>query len=317
MKTLKRKPAINLKSIALMAVIAIFAVSCSEDEIKSAGHDVAFEATDAPIDNAEVKAVFVTISEIWVDGNKVEGFNKTTLELSALTEGKTQLLKQANIDASSASEITFVLDYDLDDEGQAPGSYVLKLNGSKDKISSASNKIDIKKRVDFAANATTTIVADFDLRQLIKESSGDYELVTEAEMESSIRVVAKSGTGVVQGSVSKADTVGSKSIAFLYKRGEFDAKTELMGSGESNIQFANAVTSAKVNGDGSFRLSFIEEGEYEVHIFRFEDKDNDGKLEVTGRATLISNNTIQLDSITISANSTTELDATVVSFLTL
>lgn len=49
-----------------------------------------------------------------------------------------------------------------------------------------------------------------------------------------------------------------------------------MGQGSSHVFFAKAVTSAGVEQDGDYHLAFIEEGDYEVYIARYE-KDTDNK----------------------------------------
>ena len=84
MKTLKMKWKRNVMAVALIVVQTLFMTSCSDETIREGSRRLAIEATDAPIDNAEVKGVFVTVSEIYVDNKKIEGFNKTTLEISAL-----------------------------------------------------------------------------------------------------------------------------------------------------------------------------------------------------------------------------------------
>ena len=146
--------------------------------------------------------------------------------------------------------------------------------------------------------------------QIIKQSSDDYDLVTEAELESGIRLALKSGSGTVKGLVDIKDTAEAKSVAFLYKKGSFDMNTELSGSGESNVQFAGAVTSAEVKGDGSFMLSFVETGEYEIHVFEFKDTNNDGRVEVQGKLNLVSKNSVSVDGFSVDADSDTKLDLT-------
>jgi hypothetical protein len=60
---------------------------------------------------------------------------------------------------------------------------------------------------------------------------------------------------------------------FIYKKGEYNASAETQGEGDNNILFANAVTSAKVESDGSYKLSFPEEGDYEVHLASYENNE--------------------------------------------
>jgi hypothetical protein len=74
--------------------------------------------TDAPIDNANVEAVFVTVSDIMVDGTSLEGFSRTTFDLSALVDGKTETLGKLKLEADSYSDIQLELGYATDAEGE-------------------------------------------------------------------------------------------------------------------------------------------------------------------------------------------------------
>lgn len=318
MKKLERrmKLGINL-GMMLVLVAGLMLSGCTKEEIESRKNDVAFQATDAPIDNAEVKAVFVTIAGLNVDGNEVEGFQKTTIELSALTEGKTQLLKNAQIDASSINTIDVILDYDQDAQGNSPGSYVLKVDGTKEAISSSSSKLTVQKMVNLNAQSSTNVVLDFDLRKMIVEKSeGDFELASKGELESFIRVVNESETGTLKGEIDNASMIDAKAVAYLYKKGAY-AESEMQAQGESNVTFANAVNSAEVNEQGEFVLAFTEDGEYEIHVFEYKDTDNDGDVELTGRVQLTSSGNINLDGFKVDAQSTVNLDLGITAVLPL
>lgn len=64
-----------------------------------------FKMTDAPVDNANVGAVFVTVSDIKVEGISLEGFNKTTFDLSTLINGQTKTLGNPQMEAGSNSNV--------------------------------------------------------------------------------------------------------------------------------------------------------------------------------------------------------------------
>ncbi len=304
-KRMKRQTSIGLIVLGLTSLLM---TSCSDEDVKREANKASIYATDAPIDNAEVKAVFVTVSELKVDGKKVEGFQKTTLEVSALTEGKTQLLNDAEVDASSVNELTVVLDYEMDANGNSPGSYVLKLDGSKDAIASNETELTFTKNLDISSSGSNDIVIDFDLRKMIKEEAqGNFELVSSSELESSIRIVSSAKTGTVEGRIDSSSKVEGKAVAYLYSKGTFDL-TELKGQGESNIEFKNAVNSAEVSSDGTFKIAFAEEGEYEIHIFEYTDSNNDGKMEIKGKLELKLMGGADLGGFTVGANNKTDLD---------
>ena len=257
-------------------------MSCSKNDdaaIEGESYNTSFEVTDAPIDNAEVEAVFVTIANVSVDGKSLEGFTATTINLAALVNGKTEALGNLDLQAKSYSSIVFELDFDKDVNGDAPGCYVEKANGEKDALIATSNKITITDKFEVLANATNVIVIDFDLRKTIKEEkdglSSDFNFVTMAELTAGIRTVNAELTGKISGSVNDANNTSDKIIVYAYEKGTFNADVETQGKGESEVTFANAVTSTEVkNLSGSYSLDFLEEGEYELIFASYKEDDN-------------------------------------------
>lgn len=303
--------------LAIMCALGLWFTACDDASDSKESYNVKMEATDAPIDNAEVSGTFVTISEIRVDGQKVEGFNKTTLEVSALTNGKTETLKEFELENQSFSQVTLVLDYETDAKGDAPGCYILKSDGIKDKITSSTNEINIEKEVDLVANTTTSLVLDFDLRKFVTESSGDYELVSSSELDASVRAAVRAQAGQVKGKLSDTTSSEHKTIAYLYKKGSYNVLTETKGSGQSNVQFANAVSSVTVDGSGQFQFAFVDEGEYELHLFEYRDEDKDGKFELYGKVQLGLTGGLSLNGFSVNANAETSLEASVTGVLKL
>lgn len=265
-----------------MALVGM--VSCSKDDdaaMEGESYNTSFEVTDAPIDDAEVEAVFVTISNVSVDGKSLEGFNATTVNLAALVNGETKTLGNLDLQAKSYSNIVFELDFDKDVNGDAPGCYVKKANGEKDALVASSNKITINDTFEVLANADNVIVIDFDLRKTIQEEedglSKDFNFVTMAELTAGIRTVNTELTGKISGSANDANNTSDKIIVYAYKKGTFNADIETKGKGESEVTFANAITSAEVKGlSGSYSLDFLEEGEYELIFASYNEDDNNG-----------------------------------------
>ncbi len=76
--------------IATSLVLILFS-SCKKDKDDTQGK-LRLEITDAPVDDASVKSVFVTITSIKVGDTQLEGFSKTTIDLMAYQKGNTKLL---------------------------------------------------------------------------------------------------------------------------------------------------------------------------------------------------------------------------------
>jgi len=76
---------------------------------------------------------------------------------------------------------------------------------------------------------------------------------------------------------------------------------ESQGQGTSDVLFANAVTSAKADSEGNYKLSFLEEGEYEIHVVSFSKMDGHSMFSgFLNAASTISG--ILLNSVSISSN---------------
>ncbi len=273
-----------LKKVAVLGLTMFTLASCSKNDdgeknMDGDSYDTTFKITDAPIDNANIEAVFVTISDVKVDGTSLEGFNTTTIELSALVNGKTETLGNLDLQAGSYTDVVLELDYDTDAAGNSPGCYVEMANGTKEKLEASSSKINITDTFEVVASASNEIIIDFDLRKTIKEEQGTvsagFEFVSMSELSAGIRTINEEFSGKISGTANDAENTSDKIIVYGYEKGTFDAETETEGQGSSNVTFANAVTSSEVSTtNGSYSLNFLAEGEYEL-VFVSYNKDGD------------------------------------------
>lgn len=298
-----------LRLTGFILATLVFATSCSNDEnedlnMEGESYNTTFQITDAPIDNANVEAVVVTITDVMVEGNSLDGFSATTVDLSALVNGQTETLGNLDLEAGSYSNIQLVLDFDNDANGNSPGSYVELANGEKDKLEASANSITINETFEVLASGSNEIIIDFDLRKTVTEEEGtlsnDFNFVTLSELQAGIRVVNDELTGTVSGTVNDAESNSEQIIVYAYEQGTFNAEAETQGSGASNVTFANAVTSAKVSGIGnSYQLSFLAEGMYELVFVGYNDQDDDGEFETSALLEVESTTGINLGAISV------------------
>lgn len=305
----------NLKIIigVLFLLTASF-VACQKDDDPANGDQepqqgrVSIEITDAPVDDAEISGVFVTIADIKIDGNSVQGFSRTTIDLMTYQKGNTKTLGSFDMEAKAYNEVTLVLDSDQDESGDSPGCYVEKEEGSKHKLASTSdNEIKLDYVFQNEANVENSLVIDFDLRKTVKrETNGDseYAFVSQTEMSNAIRIMSKNETGIILGNCADSFSNSDMIVVYTYKKGTFDRNTEIQGSSQSGLQFHNAVNSSKVDTNGDFELHFLEEGEYEIHFAAYEQNQNTGQMELSGTLLVEALSAIQLGSITVGANAT-------------
>lgn len=299
----------------LTLFVSFVSVRCSKDEGTQNNGQLSVKITDAPSDDANIQAIFVTVADVKVDGHSVEGFQKQTVKISDLQSGKTQVLFSGNVQASTYSNISLVMDYANDASGNAPGCYVLDKTNAKHNLnasSSSTGEIKLEKSFLVTASGSSNLVVDFDLRKSIVYNPGSesqqYKFVTEAELKKSLRLGIEDKCGNIQGKASN-NSGNSELIVYAYHKGEYNASTETQGQGTSNVLFAKAVTSAKVNTDGSYKLSFLEEGNYEVHVASYNKDTASGKMTfnaMVNATSMISG--MLMNSITVSGNGSVELN---------
>jgi len=318
MKIIKLKSKLLLIAPAIL-LFAMALTSCNKDDDNggSGGSGTAattIKVTDAPFDDANVTGAFVTISEIKVDGQTVQDFTKTTVDLAAYQNGSTKTLGTFNLEGKNYSSITFVMDFDTDASGNAPGSYVLTTGNVKHKLTSTSNVITVAKNYSLQSGLSNSLVADFDLRKMIVAEAGNpadqYNFATAAELQSSVRVVSETNSNTISGTLTDAVSGSAKVVAYAYKKGTFNRSTEMTGQGASNIQFSNAVSSTVVAAGGSYQLHFLEAGAYEVHFASYKDTNADGKMELVGTLVVVAGGGLDILNLSLNATATLTLNAT-------
>jgi hypothetical protein len=111
-----------------------------------------------------------------------------------------------NLDVDNYQNITLVLDHEMDMSGNAPGSYVLTDDNVKHSLSTLSTQtFNLAKDFSIGSEQRTDLVIDFDLRKAIQYQNGgssdNFDFVPAADMQTAIRIVEKSKTGSMDGSL--------------------------------------------------------------------------------------------------------------------
>lgn len=279
----------KLKNVSL--ILAVFSLiifqSCSKDDTDAGDQTgtAAIKLTDAPVDNAEVKGVFVTIADVKIDGMSHPGFKgKQTIDLMAYQNGNFETLAEGDLAAKSYSSVYLVLDLQSNAEGDGPGCYVLKEDGSKDTLSlNGESNIEIKlnHQFDLESESQNDLIIDFDLRKTITAKNGNYNFVAANRLQSGLRIANEKETGHIKGKFGNKPSDKETFVVYAYVKGNFNAETDIQNNQEDELLFANAVTSAKVNSNGEYQLSFLEKGEYELTVVKYE-KDNSGNAAFSG-----------------------------------
>jgi hypothetical protein len=269
-----------MKVLAFGSAVILF-ISCDDANEPGGKGNVQFEITDAPVDDANVKNVFVTVTDIKIDGKSIGGVVKTTLDLKAYTEGETKVIAMASqFDAKAYSNVSLVLDLNADENGAGPGCFVQMIDGTRYKLKNTIDgtmEVVVNKGFEVESSATTKVILDFDVRKAIAYDANDevrYSFVNKDELSAAVRLMVRENSGTIKGLYTDGSPLTDKKIiAYAYRKGTFSASTETQAQGDTQIYFKNAEGSAEVkqgmNGR-EFTIAFLEEGDYELYFASYE-----------------------------------------------
>jgi len=303
-------------ALLLFACLFLFS-ACDDDDNDGDNGNVRFEITDAPVDDPNVEGVYVTITGLEVNGQAIADFEgPLTINLMDYRDGEVKRLGFADLDAGTYNDVTLMLDYDADQNGNAPGIYVQTTDGTKHALATTNNTdAEIEVNGSFTVDENDSqenVIIDFDLRKaVIYSQSGsdpDYSLVTDAELDEVTRLVTEENTGTIEGDFDGDLTqAGDVIIVYAYRSGTY-TNSERQGQGTSNIPFKNAVTSAVIDGNEEFILPYLPQGTYELYFVGYEDSNNDGRMEMKGALSLDVLGDINPNNVTVKAKETVNLN---------
>lgn len=297
----------------LCCALAVFS-ACKKDNASSDNLRVVM--TDSPVDDARVKGVFITVAEIRIDGTPMEGFTKTTFDISAYQKGATKLLTEAKLNANSYQNVTLVLDYSTTANGASPGCWVEEENGTKHPLTASSTELNLAKSFTLSNDNMTTMVLDFDLRKALRRDAGNnqnYTFVSHANLQSAVRVTVQNQTGVIKGMCDDQVTTTDKIVVYAYQKGTYNVLIERNEMG--GVAFINAVSSAAVDANGNFEMHFLNPGDYELVFIAYKDLNNDGNLSLQGTFLLDVLTAHDLKSVNVSSQSSATVNVKVTGLL--
>ncbi len=241
--------------------------------------------TDAPIDDPLYIGVYITITDLQVNGESLSEFDgPMTVKLSDLTNGIQQELVDAEVSTGEYDVIAITLDFDQDETGNAPGCYAMTTYERKIDLSNGrggSETIQLSKKLSITEDEPINLVLDFDLRKSIRTSQpgdeSEISFLTGNDLSHAMRVVREEETGTITGqlrnSLFSQEIVNTFNV-YAYPRGTFNKSTEQYDQDGDGIPFENAITSTRVQvfpgQNGTFSLHYLEAGDYDVVVEAFE-----------------------------------------------
>jgi len=301
----------------VVAILLSLIFACGDDTAttKESTAQVRLKITDAPIDDQSVMSAVITISEIYLGEFKLEAFAGATIDLLQYQNGEVFTIGDFEVPAGSYDQLRLVLDLATTVQGETPGSYIQDADGVKHSLITSNATVDISLNEEILEGDDQSYVIDFDLRKSIiytPDGTDDFDFVTNEELVKAIRVENESESLKIIGTIEGInDAELNKSIVFLYKKDEFDANIAVSGQGQSQVAFANAVSSAVIDSDGNFELHFIPDGVYELQVATY-DFSEEGRAELKGFLTIGNSGILGsvLEGLEVNLSADTELTLT-------
>lgn len=272
---------INLLSLLSVAFLFTW-TSCDDDDNVLPERDTGelkIEITDAPVDDPMIQAVYITVSDLKVNGASFPEFSKKKINLLELQDGKTETLGLTGIEVGSYDEISLV----LEGKPAEAATYVEDVHGDVHALLEEPVTLTKSFEFDVEKDSTINLVIDFDLRKAFSRTSDSlnlYEFSGTEILADALRIVDKDEAGELNGQVSNRGN-SDQVIAFLYEKGEFDESTETEVNADS-LRFANAVTSTVVHSDGNYIFAYLNPGEYELHFASFAENADEDQVVFEG-----------------------------------
>ncbi len=258
----------KLFSLLLIPVVALFIYTGCEKDGNTG--TVNLSITDAPIDDANVAGIWLTINEIQYhmsDGEwyTFEGFEgPRDFNLLELTNGVAELLGSFEMEAGTYTQLRFMLD--APEMGSSPhnnpGCYIEFTDESTEQLFVPSGHQSGWKAVGaftVPSNGTVDITADFDARKSVIEAgmTGMYIL------KPTIRLIVDNQAGMISGGITNIPE-GADIVVFAYEDDTYAASEADEPANDTIPRFPNAVTSGIADDEGSYHLVYLSPMTYDL-----------------------------------------------------
>ena len=291
------------KFLSILTIgVALFVGACNEDNESSKGK-ISVSITDAPIDDANVEAVYISINSVEVNGPDgwvtLDEFDEPEkIDLLSYQDGNAYFLTEETINTGTYTEVRLILDIqERNGNVQAnPGCYIEYKDGSVQPLfvpSGGQSGYKAKGEFTIADGGVTAVTLDFDVRKAVVEAGNSGKFI----LKPTVRLVEDADVAMIRGTFDDEDADYTSVVVFAYENGTF-TEAEIAAPADEDVRFPNAVTSDAVEADGSFTLAFMNAGTYDLYFAAFDE--NGDFVELIGTS----------PDVTLSAGLITELELT-------
>ena len=272
-----------LKNVIIIALTlsTLFMISCNDGDDTGEKGTAQVSVTDAAVDAENITGVYLSVSEIHAASNS-EVTTLTTFEepivfnVMDYQNGTTFDLGEGEIEVGTYDQLRLILS-DGSASSESSSSYTAFENGTTKELvipSGTSSGYKINGDFQISADHESNLVIDIDLRKaLVVTGNEEYMLRPTA------RLVVDESLSVISGSVSNFNAdPDTKWIVYAYAEGTYDeSETDEPITGDT--RFENSINSAVVSDDGTYKLSFMEEGEYELIVAQYGMNETENSFD--------------------------------------
>jgi hypothetical protein len=263
---------LHILMISLLSSLIL--TGCNDDSEDATTGRIELSITDAPIDDANIEAVYISIigielksgAESWIELDSFE--EPVKINLLDYQNGESFFLTEEVVQAGEYSEIRLILAApEGDGPNQSnPGTYLAYKDGTFEPLfvpSGAQSGYKAKGEFTVPAGGVTGLTIDFDVRKSVVKAgnSGKYLL------KPVLRLIENQNVAMVKGSVATVAEYSSIRV-FAYADDSFN-ESELVPV--DGVDFPNAITSGTLSEDNSFTLSFMEPGTYDLYAAGYNE----------------------------------------------
>jgi|GEM_PF-722081 hypothetical protein len=243
-----------------VAILALAGCGQAPDSVMS------FKLTDAPVDSAGVTNVYVTISGIAVNESADAAISAGSwIEAPLAAPKEYDLLSLQNGLTAALGQVALVGGTQINQIRLKVSAAALELAsdpGTRVPLTVNSGDIKIVNAFDIPVNGEISVVLDFDARKSLRlVQGGSSYLLTPV-----VRAIVEGEAGSISGTLSLEDPEAY--TVYAYPGADlFDVLAGYAAEAtatETAPAFANAVTSAKPDAQGVYRLAFLAAGTYDL-----------------------------------------------------
>lgn len=275
-------------SVFFFASLAVLMMACSEDSNKGR---IQLYLADAPVDDANVDGVFLSITGVELRGangwETVATYEEpVSINILDYQEGKSYFLTEEELTAGTYTEARLMLNASVENgaPNNNPGCYIRYKDGSSQELfvpSGAQSGYKVKGDFTLAPEGTVAVTLDFDVRKSIVSAGASQRYL----LKPVVRLIANQNAAIIEGTYEGVEA-GSRLVVYAYEKGTYVA-TEAEADAETGLRFANAVTSTSLDANGNFTLAFLNAGEYDL-VFVSIDEEGEFQDVVGSYGTTLS-----------------------------